>query len=54
MMNEFETVVNIMVMANHVLEGRRSQGGLTPNSLQFYLFGAFRCLNFHVRLLLKV
>ena len=28
---------------DHVLEGRRSQGGLTPNSLEFDLFGAFRC-----------
>ena len=28
---------------DHVLEGRRSQGGLTPNSLEFDLLGAFRC-----------
>ena len=35
--------VNLKSNSDHVLEGRRSQGGLTPNSLEFDLLGAFRC-----------
>ena len=37
------TVMKLLDFFDHVLEGRRSQGGLTPNSLEFDLLGAFRC-----------